>query len=812
MKFIYILILLPTITISQLTVVNPGLEGDPGQGITPAPWQNCMPFGFYVDPYGEYATPDTHPDFPPIYEIILAPSEGDSYIGFGEITPYFGIPGLTTFQEGFSQELSSPMEANNCPYIFTIDLANGLTPDPWNSIGIETTIGELKVFGGFDVCSEEELLWESGPITNEDWETYIVEFIPSNNYTHILFEAFKADKSAECGYILADNISPITNTPPSSDSGEDQEVCESFTYLNANTVGENEIGTWSIITGNGEFTDINNPNTEVSNLDSGENIFQWSVEANCADDIGSSEVVINVITLSAPYAGSDQEICEDFTYLNANNPETEETGTWTIISGNGNIQNINDPNTLVTNLSDGTNIFEWSLYSELCDTLSDQISINYIITEPYSNAGPDLQICDTEVILNGNIPNVNEVGIWTTITGSAIFNNANNPNTTVTNLSIGENIFEWTISDPCVSVSSQISVQVEVMDIVIDEVSNYNESNISCNGFNDGFIELSTTGGYPPFNYNWSGPDNFISNNANINSLSAGLYNCIITDSLNCESTISINLDEPSMLEIELIDINDLDCYEDANISINTSGGTGNLEGLINTSWQENENFIINNEDIFYLEQDDFEQWEGLINITIVDQNGCSTSLEDILIQSWNDPIADFIMSTDNTGLLQTIEFTDSSLTDAPIVNWFWDFGDGNTTYEQNPNHLYNDAGQYNICLNIEDENGCQSEKCALINIYNSIYVYIPNVFTTNDDNVNDVFLPSLNGIVKESYRMLIYDRWGNLIFSTNNYQEGWDGTSNGKMINQGVYSYKISYSQPNGQEKQHIGKVTLVK
>ena len=85
-------------------------------------------------------------------------------------------------------------------------------------------------------------------------------------------------------------------------------------------------------------------------------------------------------------------------------------------------------------------------------------------------------------------------------------------------------------------------------------------------------------------------------------------------------------------------------------------------------------------------------------------------------------------------------------------------------------------------------------------------------MFTNNGDNVNELFKPSLNGIVKESYLMQIYDRWGNLIYSTNNYQEGWDGTNNGKMINQDIYSYEISYMQPNGEEKEHKGHITLVK
>ena len=99
-----------------------------------------------------------------------------------------------------------------------------------------------------------------------------------------------------------------------------------------------------------------------------------------------------------------------------------------------------------------------------------------------------------------------------------------------------------------------------------------------------------------------------------------------------------------------------------------------------------------------------------------------------------------------------------------------------------------------------------------MINIYNNIYVYIPNIFTVNNDNTNEVFLPSINGIDTESYEMLIYDRWGKLLFSTKNHQEGWNGTYNGNPLTSDIYSYKISYLTPSGDEKKHTGKITLAK
>ncbi|MAQ47719.1 MAG: hypothetical protein CMD27_02420 [Flavobacteriales bacterium] len=810
--FISILLFKCNLLFCQLTVLNPGLEGTPGQGITPGPWQNCMPFGFYVDPYGEYATPDTHPNNPPIYEIILPPSEGESYIGFGEITPYFGISGITSFQEGFSQELSSPMEANNCPYVFNIDLANGLTPDPWNLTGIETTIAEVKVYGGFDVCSEEELLWESGPITNENWETYTVEFIPSNNYTHILFEAFKADPKSECGYVLADNITPIINIPPLSEAGENQELCANTTTLNANSLQENEEGTWIVIFGNGDFEEPNNPNTEVNNLNIGENIFEWVVTAECVEESSSDQVTITLVNEPIVEAGEDQELCENFTTLNANSPQEDEIGTWIVISGNAVFNNINDPNAIVSGLNIGENIFQWTISSLLCGEYTDQVSMIYIDNIPYSNAGENQELCEDFTTLNANSIQNTETGIWTIISGNGNFITPNNPNTQVTNLSLGENIFEWTVEDACNSVSSQVAITFQNTTNTIQSISNYNGFNISCPQTSDGFIEITTTGGYPPYSFNWSGPNSFSSSTQNIYNLEAGMYDCVVTDQLNCESTISIQLTPPYPLEIDFIGVEDMNCFDNPYIDFDITGGTGELEGVINTSWGEVITFIADNSNEWYFQYDNFTQWDGEINISIIDSNGCTLNSDDITVQTWDDPVGNFDVSTNNTSISELIDFFDLSNSEAEIINWTWDFGDGTISNLQNPTHFYQGNDQYTVCLTIEDANGCISEKCSIINIFNNTHAYIPNIFTINDDELNEVFEPIIYGLDTDTYNLLIYDRWGKLLFSTTDHQKGWDGKYNGQIVTQDIYSYKIKYNTISGEEKTHTGKITLMK
>jgi len=233
---------------------------------------------------------------------------------------------------------------------------------------------------------------------------------------------------------------------------------------------------------------------------------------------------------------------------------------------------------------------------------------------------------------------------------------------------------------------------------------------------------------------------------------------------------------------------------------------------VTNTDWGEIIYFNAENNSELFIEHDNFNQWDGFISISATDQNGCSINSETIEINSWENPIANFTTSTYDTEILDLITFNDISYFDANIISWEWDFGDGSLSTNQNPNHIYINEGQYITCLKITDENNCVSETCSSLNIYNNYYSYIPNIFTINNDNINEYFLPIIKGIDENSYSLSIYDRWGKLIFQTNNYKQPWDGTYKGYEASQDVYTYKITYKTLSNKSKVEIGKVTLVR
>jgi PKD repeat protein len=164
--------------------------------------------------------------------------------------------------------------------------------------------------------------------------------------------------------------------------------------------------------------------------------------------------------------------------------------------------------------------------------------------------------------------------------------------------------------------------------------------------------------------------------------------------------------------------------------------------------------------------------------LQIVTSDGCvyNYTLPSAVVVHPN-PIADFALGPQPTTILEP-EICFSDLSSNDVVSWYWNFGDPNdqtTASTENTCHTYSDTGNYCVNLVVTNQYGCFSttEYCLEIQPYYGIYV--PNAFTPNNDGKNDVFLPSMYNIQDDSYQLEIFDRWGNLIFATNDVYQGWD-------------------------------------
>ncbi len=155
-------------------------------------------------------------------------------------------------------------------------------------------------------------------------------------------------------------------------------------------------------------------------------------------------------------------------------------------------------------------------------------------------------------------------------------------------------------------------------------------------------------------------------------------------------------------------------------------------------------------------------------------------------------------------------------------ATYFWNFGDGSTSIEENPEHYYTAVGEYDISLVIETDSGClDSLKIPRAVIAESSgEVDLPSAFTPDPsgpsggayrkgDYSNDIFYPVHEGIIE--YNLSIFNRWGELIFESTDVNIGWDGYYRGKLCKQDVYVWKVSGKYVNGQSFVKKGDLTLL-
>ena len=132
-----------------------------------------------------------------------------------------------------------------------------------------------------------------------------------------------------------------------------------------------------------------------------------------------------------------------------------------------------------------------------------------------------------------------------------------------------------------------------------------------------------------------------------------------------------------------------------------------------------------------------------------------------------------------------------------------WDFDDSSTSLFENPMHEFENPGIYNVMLTVSDTNLCVDSIVHKIIMYYDYVLYVPNTFTPNGDGENDEFVPiGLRMEKYESYQFIIYNRWGEILFESDDINKGWNGTTrDGENIAPiGVYLYFIEVENIYGE------------
>ncbi len=153
------------------------------------------------------------------------------------------------------------------------------------------------------------------------------------------------------------------------------------------------------------------------------------------------------------------------------------------------------------------------------------------------------------------------------------------------------------------------------------------------------------------------------------------------------------------------------------------------------------------------------------------------------------------------------VEFTNLSTN---AVTYLWDFGDGGTSTDVNGQHIYTELGTYTVCLTATNSNGCSDIYCRQVIVEASGAVGVPNAFTPNGDGVNDILI--VKGFGFADMQFLVFNRWGELVFQTDDPRIGWDGSYRGREQEMEVYVYVLQGNFADGNTFDLKGNVTLLR
>ncbi|MCE9537932.1 MAG: PKD domain-containing protein [Bacteroidetes bacterium] len=200
------------------------------------------------------------------------------------------------------------------------------------------------------------------------------------------------------------------------------------------------------------------------------------------------------------------------------------------------------------------------------------------------------------------------------------------------------------------------------------------------------------------------------------------------------------------------------------------------------------------------------------VTLAVTSDSGCvTTKSENNYITVYPNPIANFSVQPSTASIIHPLVSLTELSTGANL--WHWNFGDLDTSSIKDPLfHTYADTGTYVITLITSTLYNCSDTAYQTIIIEPDFLFYIPNAFTPNDDGVNDDF--SGKGIFIKEYEMMIFDRWGKLIYKTIDINQPWDGKANksGSIAQADVYVYVINVTDFKKEKHNFKGLVTLVK
>ena len=196
-----------------------------------------------------------------------------------------------------------------------------------------------------------------------------------------------------------------------------------------------------------------------------------------------------------------------------------------------------------------------------------------------------------------------------------------------------------------------------------------------------------------------------------------------------------------------------------------------------------------------------------------VKSSGCYSLMDTAKVIVWPAPLAKFDATPDKGFPPHKVYIQNQSI---GAVNYFWNFGDnaGITGRSFDTNYVYSDTGTYRIRLIAESNFGCKDTAWKFVKVTDSLSIYIPNIFTPNEDGTNDTWEVTIIGV--SDYSVMIFNRWGEKLFEQD-YTSGtnvvsWNGRYRGSHVADGVYFFILNYTVRGVGRNERAGPIHIVR
>ena len=348
-----------------------------------------------------------------------------------------------------------------------------------------------------------------------------------------------------------------------------------------------------------------------------------------------------------------------------------------------------------------------------------------------------------------------------------------------------------------VSTSFTINIsQPQPLSISMD-LSSYNNFNTSCDDEADGAIDATISGGTPPYSYLWTTGDR----NEDIDGLAAGTYGLTVTDQNLCPDSANTSLLAPPPLEVRLA-ITDPPCFGDELGVIRVNEVNGGVSPYL---------YGIDENPLSTVPQ--FTNLPiGAHMVQVQDANGCMWEEQEMVRQP--EQLIVELGDDKEIKLGDSVQLFAQTTYPVEFYNWTSPI---DIDCDNCPAPFVRPLESMAFAVTTIDENGCQATDRITVFVDRRRDIYIPNVFSPNNDGQNDVFLIFGGDEAVKVKSFYIFNRWGEPMFELfgfppNDPTYGWDGTHRGELMNGGVYVYLAEIEFVDGVTELFKGDVLLMR